>query len=233
MTKNKHRKYKFIIPILLLIPIIYIMSIYNQVKAYDTVLAHNIWVNHFDIGGMTPEEASEYLSPNLISTLDSKTITLTTENTTSTVDITYKELGVTYNLDEILSEAIQIGHEGNLFERYKSLKNPLVEPLHFTLTPNLDSSNLQERVESYLEPFYKAPVNAEIKKHPRSFEITHEVPGYKADLDFAVTQIQELVAQSEEGTIYLPLITLEPEYTADILQEIHRLNRSILHLPQI
>ncbi|MDY3368786.1 VanW family protein [Zhenhengia yiwuensis] len=219
MTKNKHRKYKFIIPILLLIPIIYIMSVYNQVKAYDTVLAHNIWVNHFDIGGMTPEEASKYLSQNLISTLDSKTITLTTENNTSTVGITYKELGVTYNLDEILSEAIKIGHEGNLFERYKSLKNPSVEPLHFTLTPNIDSSNLKERVESYLDPFYKAPVNAEIKKHPRSFEITPEVPGYKADLDFAVTQIQELIAQSEEGTIYLPLITLEPEYTSDILQD--------------
>ena len=219
MKKHKRKIYLFIILIVLLIPLISIINLSNQVKAYDTVFAQHIQINGIDIGGMTPEEAKTYLTQNLISTLEAQTITLTTENASSPVVVTYKDLGVTYNLDDILSEAMQIGHEGNFFERYRSLKNPSPEPISFTLTASIDSSNLRQCVETYLQPFHKAPVDAQLKKHPRSFEIIPEQSGYKADLEFAVKNIQELVSQNQEGTLNLPLITLNPEYTSDMLQD--------------
>lgn len=219
MKKHKRKICLSIILIVLLIPLISIISLYKQVKAYDTVFAQHILVNGMDISGMTPEEAKSYLTQNLISTFDEQTITLTTEKTSSPVIITYKDLGVTYNLEEILSEAMQIGHEGNLFERYKSLKNPSPEPISFNISPSIDSSILKQHLETDLQSFYKAPINAQLKKHPRSFEIIPEQPGYKADLNFAIKNIQELVSQNQEGTLKLPLITLNPEYTSDMLQD--------------
>lgn len=219
MKKHKRKIHLFIILIVLLIPLISMISLYNQVKAYDKVFAQHIQVNGMDISGMTPEEAKAYLTQNLISTLDDQTITLTTEKASSPVVVTYKDLGVTYNLDDILSEAMQIGHEGNLFERYKALKNPSPEPVSFHISPSLNSSSLEQHLEAALQAFYKAPLDAQLKKHPRSFEIIPEQSGYKADLDFAVKNIQELVFENQEGTLTLPLITLNPEYTSDMLQD--------------
>ncbi|MEF9960858.1 MAG: VanW family protein [Niameybacter sp.] len=219
MTKNKHWPYRFILPILLLTLIIYMVNVYLQVKAYDKIFAENIWIHDFNIQGMTLEEATEELTHQLLPMLEQKNITLTTKNNTATVDLTYQALGVTYNLDEILLEAQQLGHEGNLWARYQSLKNPSVEPIHFSLTPRLDEATLATRIAPYLETFYKAPINAELKKFPRHFEVSDPVDGYKADLEYAITQIQALVAKNEDGLIQLPLLTLKPEYTADMLKD--------------
>lgn len=219
MTKKKRLRYRFILPILFLIPIAYMVNVYMQVKEYDTVFAQNIWVNDLDIGGMTRKEATDYLTDQLLPILDNKMITLTTENTVSTVDLTYKALGVTYNLDEVLSKAQQTLHEGNLFERYKALKNPPVEPIRFTLTPNLAHTNLSAHIAPYLEVFHKAPINAQLKKLPRGFDTLPEASGYKADLNWVATQIQELVTKNEEGLLTIPLLTLEPQYTTSMLKD--------------
>ena len=62
----------------------------------------------------------------------------------TSITFTYNDLGVTYNLDEVIKEATLIGHEGSFWERYQLAKKPPTTPIHLTLIPNFEKNQLVE-----------------------------------------------------------------------------------------
>lgn len=193
-------------------------NINTQVQQYDEVLASNVLINNISVGGLTPEEAKAELQSTLVPTLGEREIKLVPEKGDTSITFTYNDLGVTYNLDEVIEEAALIGHEGSFWERYELAKKPPTTPVHLTLIPNFDEKQLVDYVSSHMDTFYVAPIDAKMERKNRTFHITSEVYGHKADVDSTTSQIIALVSKDQVGEVTVPLLSVRPTYTSTDLQ---------------
>ncbi|MGL4736881.1 MAG: VanW family protein [Cellulosilyticaceae bacterium] len=216
--KQKHKRRRRILGVFLgIIPlavIAYIAFIHSEVQKYDAVFAQNIWVNEHHIGGLTPDEARTKILRDLLPSLNSQKLTLKAKNSdTTSVTLTYEELGVTYDVDQILTQAVPIGHEGNMFARYQQMKQPSETRSNFTLEPRITSQTIEARLGNHLEVFAKSPVDATMTRKNRAFHITKEAAGYRADASATTEAILKHINEGLTTPITVPVVPVAPKYT--------------------
>lgn len=194
----------------------------TQVKAFEQAFAENVYIEDLAVGGLTKEEAKAKLEQEKVEEVSKQLLILTNEKVS--VEIPFNDLGITYNIDEIVNEAFQIGHDEGFFKKYKIYKNGLGEPQTFELTRSFDEDKIKPQLESYAEHFYIKPVNATLARKNKQFIITKEVNGECLDLN--ATEENILTALKDPRNIDVDQISVDvvtqviiPEYTEQILQD--------------
>lgn len=224
MTRNekyineKKKGRRLILGILLgLIPLAifaYISFIHSEVQQYDELFAQNIWVNEHHIGGLTFDQAKAELLRDVLPGLKSQEVKLVSKNAEDlSLTLTYEALGVTYDVDHILNQAVPIGHEGNMFERYQQMKKPAETRTAFTLEPKITQPTIETSLGDQLDVFAKAPVDATMTRKNRAFHITKEAAGHKADLPATAALILTHITEGATTPITVPVVAVAPKYT--------------------
>ena len=93
----------------------------SEVIAKDEqLIEEGVYIGNVNVGGMTEEQArsavEEYVSGLL-------TTSFTLKGETGSLEMTAEDMGVTADALAAASEAVQIGHAGNLINRYKTLQD--------------------------------------------------------------------------------------------------------------
>ncbi|WP_180270739.1 VanW family protein [Sporanaerobium hydrogeniformans] len=181
--------------------------IYTEVSKFDKVFASNIWVEDFSISGLTYEEAQEKLEAYCKEQDKGKSLILSKKQVA--VDIPFNALGFTYAIKEVLDEAYEIGHQGNLLERYHYAKMEKPTKHTFELTKTYNKNKLTEIIASKKEAFYIAPIDATITRKNRAFIITSEIPGEELDLPLTVERVAAALENTSEVPIKVEVVTKE------------------------
>ena len=97
--------------------------IYTKVTEFEQVFAQNVYIEDLSVGGLTKEEAKLKLENMKESELKQQSIVLYKNEIKK--QIACNELGITYNIDETINKAFELGHQESFFEKYRISKEGL------------------------------------------------------------------------------------------------------------
>lgn len=192
----------------------FVSYMYTEVVAFDKVIAKNVYINDVPVGELTKEEAKEKLE-TLISEHMTKQFVVLKEGSKE-VKIPLNDFGMTYNYDEVIHKAFEVGHNVGFFRKYHIRKNGISEPQSFYLDKKVDENKINEQLQAHKDTFYTKPINATLRRENGTFITTKEVNG--SELHLAATRqkianILKELPESELITVEVETKPVQAEYT--------------------
>lgn len=224
MNKKKLLKWSAITGVIILIGLSLgiIGYMYTKVNAFEKVFAGNVYIEDLAVGGLTKEEAKEKLEQDVLEKISKQSLVFTKEDIS--IEVPLSDLGLTYNIDEMIDEAFYVGHDGSFWEKYKILKDGMQEKKSFELSKTINEQTISEKLNNYAQEFYEAPINASYTRKSGTFIITKEVNGKKLNIEsteeLAINALQEMEYANEEHVrVEVVMDTIIPECTEELLQK--------------
>lgn len=205
----------------------------QAVRDYDARFCEGVFVDGIHLGGMTQEQAANEVAANATQRMQNWKVQLT-QNNGVIREIRASDLGMTINVNDALEAAWEQGHAtGNVDERKAAMDALLQEPYYgSTALPSGDTSVLNRILNEIAAAYYVAPQDATVifdnAARSNPFDITPEQPGYYLDVAEVKQELYRMVERMESGAIELPLKTLQPAVTADMLRSQRVLRGSAL-----
>ena len=130
----------------------------------------------------------------------------------------YTDIGASFNIQEVVEEAYQVGRQGNLLERLMDIYEASRNGRHFTTTLTYDVSLLEDDLQAIAGEINVEPVDAQIEFHPddeQKFTFTEEVIGKGMLVEQAMADIKAKVDAKDFSPYEIPIQTLNPKYTLE------------------
>lgn len=184
--------------------------------AEEDVISDGVFIGDKDVSGMTVAEAEAYVKSE-VKALQESVITLQMEN--DTVSKTWKELGLTWENQDLVSEISQIGTTGNIIRRYKEQKDLQNESLSYDIEYTLDEDAQLEFVQS-CAAFNSNPVEGSVYMGDDGMlYVEGGTDGLTLDADATLVSLKEHLAKEEAGDIVIDVTVdrVSPEVTAETL----------------
>lgn len=175
----------------------------DQVLNVDTFYS-GISIQGVDMSGKTKEEAREILTQMEPELRDSIDITLVYGE--NTYHYTQDDFNFTYDTDQIIDQAYNIGREGSKGERYRQVTGLEEKPVSLSITAKLDDSNVEQLVADVAAQLDTEPVNPTTTFNPNSdpmFVSVEGKNGMKINQEAACQELRALLEGEKQGTITL------------------------------
>ncbi len=176
----------------------------------DTIYP-NILINGINVGGLKKEDAIKKLEQDLQEPFSQNTISFAIDD--ESVDFTYGQFGVKYNIEAAVEQAYNYAREGNINERYEKYERLKMNDVYSFSADFLNEdgqlseeiiTNIRNEIEKNLkDKAYIAPKNASIKRENGSFEVGSEENGRELDLDRAVDIVVEFITIDKADDILI------------------------------
>lgn len=218
MKKKKNKKAKFFILYIVIICILLgvgfygIFSVLNKETIYE-----GIKIDKFNVSDMSREEALSLLKGNLEDKLSGKQMKLTYKD--FAYDVGIKELGYHYSYEKALDEAYNIGREGNVINRIKTI----MDTRKYGKTIELESAYNIKLIND-LAVEISDEINLESKEAQFSFNggkmsVTEDVVGRSVDTELLKKLIEENITVLKN--IQIPVKEIQPTITKVQLSRIN------------
>lgn len=189
---------------------------------------NNIFVNNIAIGGLSKEEALQKLEIDLQEPFGQNIITFRID-TDTTYDFTYEQLGVRYNIEDIVDKAYDYGKESgkSVSERFEEYTDLQQQGKYFDteFEESVDKEKIKEAISVLSDKVYIAPKNATAERKNGSFSITPEENGREFDIDRAAEMVEELILTGQgkgaeiivptKEVIDVPTNEIQADYTSE------------------
>ena len=187
-------------------------------KQDDSVICEGVSVNGIEVGGMTPDEATEVIA-DYVKNIQDKSITIEIDG--QVVTTTLGELGYSCNLEESVEEAMSLGKSGSFLNRYRESKEIAEQGVSLNLATSLDKEVLRQFVKANCTQFDVEPENADLTRENGRFVVTEHKLGRKVSVKDTVKLIESYVltqdcTTTEKIEIAAVVEDVEPEYTTEM-----------------
>ncbi|MBQ7839500.1 MAG: VanW family protein [Lachnospiraceae bacterium] len=213
------KKFRSLLMMLLLVGCTFLVWGQSVSAAPDDRIPEGVSVGSIDISGMTQDEAKQAIS-EYVDALGPKVISLVAANGSS-VDVTARELGLTWQNTELVREAAELGQKGNIVARYKAKKDLKYKGKNYELVLSFDRNAIAGIVAERCEKFNVEAVNAQLKRENGAFVVEEGQTGYIVDNAASVNAIYSYLEQwnHEDGSVDLVMAIDEPQgKTEDLLR---------------
>lgn len=140
-------------------------------EAADTrTIANGVYIGTVDVSGMTVSEAGAAVEQR-VEELRNRELTLAAA-TDQSLTVTGSELGIAWANKNVVNEAYELGHQGNIVQRYKVLKDLQNSNKVFDLKLSYDNEALTALLDRCSESFNQDKVNYTLTKTEEGFNIT-------------------------------------------------------------
>lgn len=194
------------------------MYVYSQVKKYDEVFIGNVFVEEVYIGALTKEEAKEEISKAMYQKDSEKTITLYSGDKEWVIP--YTEFEGRYNIEEVVDQAFERDHQGNIIEKFKKINNEYNQKTTFSLEYSYNKEAVNKVIQNYAPEFLVQPIDATMIRKDRKFIITPEQNGQKLDIDSTVEKFYTLCDQQEEGKVEAVIVPTYATITSSYFEQV-------------
>ncbi len=179
----------------------------------DTIYT-NVYINDINVGGLTKEQAKEFLESQVFGDLDYYDVTYKYENMNYSRKFTFNELGVGYDLDEVIDRAYNFGREEgvDIRSRYAAVMENKDRGCYLNANRTYDDEKLASCIDLICKDIDVEPVNAEYKYNNGEVTVTDSSPGRKVDKDRTISMTNELLPMGSSFDIMLMVDTVEPKY---------------------
>jgi len=175
------------------------------------VIKTGVYADSVDLSGMTTREAENAIE-DYVETLDQVEITfLVTQG--NEVTVTAGELGLEWTNKEIVQEAVMLGTEGNIVQRYKALADLARENKVFDIEFSLDKDATTALIEERCAEYNVDAVDYSLVREGESFRVVPGQTGLKVDADASADKITEFIVNEwdhEPVQIALEIVVDEP-----------------------
>lgn len=207
-----------ILPIVLISGILLGGTYFVNTKYINTdTFYEGISVEEIPLNGLTKEEALDLIRSGKEEEINDKGIDLIYEEYTKRINLL--DIGYSYNYEEALDQAYQIGREGGFFNRIKKIWDLRDNPVDISLAHSYDTDSIQKIVDLVEEELFIEAEDATISISNGNIEITEDVVGRKLIKDELISLIVENIESLEN--ISIPLELTEAEVTKDFLGQIN------------
>lgn len=206
--------------LLLAICLLVMTSSMTVCAAGETILK-GVSIDKLDVSGMTREEALAALE-SYEKNLGGQSIKLGIGD--NVIEAKLSDLGVTFDNEDLVDEAIGVGHAGNIVKRYKDQKDLQHSGKTFPLSWQTNEDTVRTYVENNCTKYDKKAQNASLTRENGAFNFVAGTEGLELNVDSAVRTISDYLENSwtSDNTAVLNLETqvTEPEGSAEELANI-------------
>ena len=206
--------------LLLAICLLAMASSMTVCAAGETILK-GVSIDKLDVSGMTREEALAALE-SYEKNLGGQSIQLGIGD--NVIEALLSDLGVTFDNEDLVDEAIGVGHAGNIVKRYKDQKDLQHSGKTFPLSWQTNEDTVRTYVENNCTKYDKKAQNASLTRENGAFNFVAGTEGLELNVDSAVRTISDYLENSwtSDNTEVLNLETqvTEPEGSAEELANI-------------
>ena len=206
--------------LLLAICLLAMASSMTVCAAGETILK-GVSIDKLDVSGMTREEALAALE-SYEKNLGGQSIKLGIGD--NVIEEKLSDLGVTFDNEDLVDEAIGVGHAGNIVKRYKDQKDLQHSGKTFPLSWQTNEDTVRTYVENNCTKYDKKAQNASLTRENGAFNFVAGTEGLELNVDSAVRTISDYLENSwtSDNTAVLNLETqvTEPEGSAEELANI-------------
>ena len=206
--------------LLLAICLLAMTSSMTVCAAGETILK-GVSIDKLDVSGMTREEALTALE-SYEKNLGGQSIKLGIGD--NVIEAKLSDLGVTFDNEDLVDEAIGVGHAGNIVKRYKDQKDLQHSGKTFPLSWQTNEDTVRTYVENNCTKYDKKAQNASLTRENGAFNFVAGTEGLELNVDSAVRTISDYLENSwtSDNTEVLNLETqvTEPEGSAEELANI-------------
>ena len=206
--------------LLLAICLLAMTSSMTVCAAGETILK-GVSIDKLDVSGMTREEALAALE-SYEKNLGGQSIKLGIGD--NVIEAKLSDLGVTFDNEDLVDEAIGVGHAGNIVKRYKDQKDLQHSGKTFPLSWQTNEDTVRTYVEDNCTKYDKKAQNASLTRENGAFNFVAGTEGLELNVDSAVRTISDYLENSwtSDNTEVLNLETqvTEPEGSAEELANI-------------
>ena len=206
--------------LLLAICLLAMASSMTVCAAGETILK-GVSIDKLDVSGMTREEALAALE-SYEKNLGGQSIKLGIGD--NVIEAKLSDLGVTFDNEDLVDEAIGVGHAGNIVKRYKDQKDLQHSGKTFPLSWQTNEDTVRTYVENNCTKYDKKAQNASLTRENGAFNFVAGTEGLELHVDSAVRTISDYLENSwtSDNTEVLNLETqvTEPEGSAEELANI-------------
>lgn len=189
--------------------------------AEEATIKKGIFADTVDLSGMTPQQAEDAIEA-YVDSLKSVEITLLAADNNE-VKTTAEALGISWANPELVQEALEIGTQGNVIERYKILKDLEHANQVYTIEFDFDLQAINDILTEECSQYDQEPVNVTMKRVDGAFEITEGQPGYVLDVETSIDKVYNHLTQEwnhEPCSIALDVAVEEPKGSAEELAQL-------------
>ncbi len=187
----------------------------------DNVIADGVMVEGIELSGMTKEEAEQVVSEYFERF---KTGSLVLSFNGSETEISFEELGITWDNPDLVEDALSHGKSGNVLQRYKEQTKLRKEGLVYFIEYSLDDELLEAYLMAEAEERKTDPIDAKIERYKKSFKLVSEsVTGLTVDVPATMEKINTLVQTDWNGGRLLVDAVVEitePRLTTALVEQI-------------
>ena len=204
---------------------------YMDVTPYDAVFCQGVYIDGIHLGGMTPQEAATAVQAQAQRRENSWYVRLMYgEQMVAT--ITSSMLGMETQTQQVLEDAWQLGHVGNIFERQKAMEQLAAQPYEaYTAIPSANTQVIDDLLLTIKNDVYRAPQDAKLLSFdpnaPEPFTFQAEVYGRTLDIQPLKETIYQMVSRMESGDLQVQPTGIYPTVTVSDLQSHYTLLANI------
>ena len=189
--------------------------------AREEIIGSGIYVDNIDLSGMTAAEAKNAVQA-YVDSCKNMQITLHAGEGQDIVT-TGEELGLKWNNPSIVEEAISLGKDGNIVQRYKALKDLEHSNKIYQVSVDLDKSKIRALIEEQGAQYNKAAVDAVLTKAGDAFQITEGETGLEINVNASTDAVYDYLTENwgnGDCEIALEIEVTEPRGNAEDLAKV-------------
>ncbi len=178
----------------------------------ENMICDGVKIGNIDVSGMTKKDAQKAVD-QLIANHEQRQIVIRVGE--HEVVTSSKELGLSYTNEAYAENALAIGKEGNLWERYKEIKNAEEQGIEIELKVDLNKGALEEFVDKQCGIYDVKAKDSKLKYQGGKLIATKSRIGHELQVDETVELLKEAVLsteQSDKVEIDAVVETVEPQY---------------------
>lgn len=187
----------------------------------DGAIQTGVYADGVELSGMTAEEAEAAIE-EYVASLEHVEITLVATDGNK-VTTTAGEIGLEWANREIVEEAVTLGTEGNIVQRYKALTDLKRENKVYDLVFSVDEEVIRTFLEEQCTKFDVGVENYKLIRENDEFKIVDGQTGYGVDVEASVSRIAAYMESEwnhEPAEIELEVTVKEPEGSYEELAQI-------------
>ncbi len=160
--------------------------------ADSRTIANGVYIGTVDVSGMTVSEAQAAVDSRVQQLRDRELVLEASAD--QSITITGADLGIAWDNRSVANQAYQLGHQGNIVQRYKALKDLEKSNQVYELKLSYNNEALQEVLGRCSESFNKEKVNFTLSRTEEGFNISDGQIGYLVDTDESANVIKNVIS---------------------------------------
>lgn len=210
-NRNEKKRKKILISILIIMCAMLLLStIFAIINSMNNRIISGIYLQGIDISGMT-KELAETRFKELIDTVLQKKIVLKYGEIENIINLS--DLGVSYQIDEAINEACNLGRASNIFKNNWDIVQTKLLKKNITIKINYDEETLNSKIDAMLKLLPGTVQEYSYYIDNENLIIINGKPGITIEREklknIIYAEIQEL--KSDTTIVNIPVINKEPD----------------------